>query len=90
MTEKILELPDDVYVPEADWAKANHISYRTSFRHRNLSPGLPFLSWGGQIWIGKRQGAAYISSFARQRNRRPEPRHRRGVGPRKQTVEATP
>ena len=90
MAEKCLQLADDDYVPEPEWAKEHHVSRRTSSRHRHRNPGLPYLEWGGQIWIGKRQGAQYISTFARGRNRRLEPRRRRGLGPRKQTAEATP
>jgi hypothetical protein len=90
MAEKCLQLADDVYVTEAEWANENHVSRRTSSRHRHRNPGLPYLEWAGQIWIGKRQGAQYISNFVHGRNRRPEPRRRRGLSPRKQTAEATP
>jgi hypothetical protein len=78
MTEKVLKLPDDTYWPEPVWAEKNHICRRTSERHRARNPGLPFLIWAGEIWIGERQGAEYIASFIRQRNPRREQRRRRG------------
>jgi hypothetical protein len=91
MAEKVIKLPDDEYVLEQEWCENDaHISPRTSSRYRHRNPGLPYLEWGGQIWIGRRQGAQYISTFVRGRNRRPERRRCRDPGSPRQTVEATP
>jgi hypothetical protein len=76
MNDKILKLPDDDYIPETVWARIKHIHPRTSARYRNHG-NLPFLEWGGAIWIGLRQGDEYIASLVQQRNSRPEPRRRR-------------
>jgi hypothetical protein len=66
--------PDD-YDLERDWARGAGISQRTSARHRNKPNGLPFLDWGGKIWIPRRGGAEYIQSLVKRRNPRG---HRRG------------
>jgi hypothetical protein len=39
----------DGFVEEAVWAPANNITPKTSGRYRKL--GLPFLYWGGKVYI---------------------------------------
>jgi hypothetical protein len=68
--DDVLKLKDDTYRRESEWARRKKISQRTSWRHRNRDPGLPYLEWGGEIWIGDRQGDEYIAQFIRQRNTR--------------------
>jgi hypothetical protein len=71
-----LHLRGDDYIPEARWAKDKGISQHTSRRHRRH--GLPFMKWGGLIWIGVRQGDAYLASLVRQHRKPwlpPEPFH---------------
>jgi len=59
------------YEKEADWAKGRGISQRTAARYRTL--GLPFLIFGGYVWIPKAEGRAWVASRITRRN----PRRRR-------------
>jgi len=61
------------YEKESDWAKGHGISQRTSARYRAL--GLPFLTFGGFVWIPKQEGRQWIAS--RVKRRRYPPRQRR-------------
>ena len=76
-SSRSLELDDDTYTPEAAWAKEHHISKKTCERYR--AKGLPFLEWGGEIWIGDRGGDEYIASRVTRRNPPRKPRTR-GAG----------
>ena len=64
------------YEKEADWAESHGISQRTSARYRAL--GLPFLTFGGFVWIPKREGREWIASRVKRRN---PPRRRRQAVP---------
>jgi len=61
------------YERESDWAESHGISQRTAARYRSL--GLPFLTFGGYVWIPKREGREWIASRVKRRN----PRRRRQV-----------
>ena len=61
------------YEKEADWAERHGISQRTAARYRAL--GLPFLWFGGWIWIPKREGREWIASRVKRRN----PHRRRAI-----------
>ena len=61
------------YERAAEWAQGHGISHRTSARYRALPNGLPFLIFGGSIWIPKREGREWIASRVQRRN----PRSRR-------------
>jgi hypothetical protein len=54
------------YEKEADWAESHGISQRTAARYRAV--GLPFLTFGGVIWIAKREGREWIASRVKRRN----------------------
>lgn len=83
MSQKVLELADDTYLRQAEWAKSRHINGRTAARYRKN--GLPSLNWGGAIWIGVKQGDAYIASLVRRGPpRRPPPEAPRRGRPRKE------
>jgi hypothetical protein len=56
------------YEKEANWAAGHGISQRTASRYRAL--GLPFLTFGGYVWIPKREGRDWIASRVRRRNPR--------------------
>jgi hypothetical protein len=58
-----------VFSKEAKWVRAKKISKRTSSRHRARPNGLPFLEWGGCVWIPDDEGDAYIYSLVKRRNR---------------------
>ena len=62
------------YEKEEDWAEAHGISQRTAKRYRALPNGLPFLVFGGWVWIPKESGREWIASRVQRRNPRP---HRR-------------
>ena len=56
------------YDKECDWAQELGISQRTAARYR--ASGLPFLEFGGLIWIPKRGGREWIANRVRRRNPR--------------------
>ena len=56
------------YEKESDWAEGHGISQRTAKRYRDL--GLPFLVFGGFVWIPRREGRAWIASRVKRRNAR--------------------
>jgi hypothetical protein len=62
------------YVKEADWAGGHGISQRTAARYR--AQGLPFLTFGGFVWIPKNEGREWIASRVKRRNPR---RRRQGI-----------
>jgi hypothetical protein len=66
----------DKYEKEIDWAEGLGISQRTSARYRAL--GLPFLTFGGFVWIPKREGREWIASRVKRRN---TPRRQRRATP---------
>ena len=65
------------YEKEVDWAEGHGISQRTAARYRAL--GLPFLAFGGFVWIPKREGREWIASRVKRRNR--PRRQRRAIVP---------
>jgi hypothetical protein len=56
------------YDKESDWAAGHGISQRTVSRYRAL--GLPFLSFGGFVWIPKAAASEWIAGRIRRRNPR--------------------
>lgn len=58
------------YEKESDWAEAHGICRRTVARYRAQPNGLPFLIWGGFVWIPKREGRDWIASRVKRRNQR--------------------
>jgi hypothetical protein len=62
------------YEREAERAPGHGISQRTSARYRALPDGLPFLIFGGSVWIPKREGREWIASRVQRRNARPRRR----------------
>jgi len=54
------------YEKESNWAEGHGISQRTAARYRAL--GLPFLTFGGFVWIPKREGREWIASRVKRRN----------------------
>jgi hypothetical protein len=69
MSEKVLD-PDFLaeYQREDEWADAHGVHQRTVARYRAL--GLPYLSFGGQVWIHRRGGREWIASRVKRRNTR--------------------
>jgi hypothetical protein len=61
----------DKYERESNWAPAQGITQRTSKRYRDQ--GMPYLYWGGIVYIPRREGREFIAS----RIRRANPRRRR-------------
>jgi hypothetical protein len=60
------------YEKESNWAEGHGISQRTAKRYRAL--GLPFLTFGGFVWIPKREGRNWIAGRIKRRN---SPRRKR-------------
>jgi hypothetical protein len=65
------------FTPESEWSAKHNISQRTTARYRQLPDGLPFLVFGGRIYIPNREGDEWIRSRIRRPNR-PRGRPRRG------------
>jgi hypothetical protein len=64
------------YTSETEWSTRHNISQRTTARYRQLPSGLPFLVFGGRIYIPNREGDEWIRSRIRRPNR-PRGRRRR-------------
>jgi hypothetical protein len=58
------------YQPEADFAADAKVSQRTVARHRREPNGIPFMEWGGRIWIHVPGAKQYFAALTR----RPNPR----------------
>jgi hypothetical protein len=86
MSERALEFLAE-YVKEADWAEGHGISQRTAARYRHLPNGLPFLFFGGFVWIPRREGAAWIASRIQRRNPR---RRRQAAAAPAETIQPSP
>ena len=60
------------YQRESDWAPAQGITQRTCKRYRDQ--GMPYLEWGGCVFIPKAEAAEWIAGRIKRRN---PPRRRR-------------
>jgi hypothetical protein len=60
---------------QSRWSKDKGVSHRTTARHRRQ--GLPWLDWGGEIFIPELEGDAYIASRVKRSN--PPRRQRRAT-----------
>jgi hypothetical protein len=54
------------YTKESDWAEAHGICQRTVARYRER--GLPYLFFGGYVWIPKLEGRDWIAGRVKRRN----------------------
>jgi len=70
--DDLLVLHGKRYWKQGRWSRDKKINVRTTARHRQL--GLPWLDWGGEVYIPEHDGDAYIASRIRRRN---PPRSRR-------------
>jgi hypothetical protein len=61
----------DGYVKESVFAADNNISHRTSARYRLM--GLPYLVWGGEVYINIAGARDWLMARTRRRN---QPRSR--------------
>jgi hypothetical protein len=57
------------YTSEIEWSARHNISQRTTARYRQLPSRLPFLVFGGRIYIPNREGDEWIRSRIRRPNR---------------------
>ena len=60
------------YERETSWTRAQGITYRTNKRYRDK--GMPFLMWGGCVYIPKEEARQWIAGRIQRRN---PPRRRR-------------
>jgi hypothetical protein len=67
----LLVLHGKRYWKQGRWSRDKKVNIRTTARHRQL--GLPWLDWGGEIYISEDEGDAYIASRVKRRR----PRRRR-------------
>jgi hypothetical protein len=54
------------YVTQERWSREKRINPRTTARHRDK--GLPWLLWGGEVFIPEEDGDAYVASLVKRRN----------------------
>ena len=62
----------DGYVLESDFAKSANVHKRTIARYRDQPDGLPYLEFGGRIYIPINEARAWLSD----RVKRPNPRRK--------------
>ena len=63
-------LRDDEYVLESQFAEENGIHQRTTARYRNQPDGLPFVEFGGRIYIHIPRARQWLESRVRHLNPR--------------------
>jgi hypothetical protein len=63
------------FIPDEDFAAAGKISPRTLRRYRNQPDGMPFLEWGGRVYIPVEAAREWI----RNRIRHPNPTARKRI-----------
>jgi hypothetical protein len=66
--DDLLVLQGKRYWKQRRWSADKKVNVRTTARHRQL--GLPWLDWGGEIFIPELEGDIYIASRLRRRNPR--------------------
>jgi hypothetical protein len=64
--DDLLILNGKRYWKQSRWSRDKKITVRTAARHREL--GLPWLDWGGEVYIPELEGDAYIVSRVKRRN----------------------
>jgi hypothetical protein len=60
----------DGYVFEADFARAHNIGRRTVKRYRNEPDGVPFVMFGGRVYIPIEKARAWLERRTRSLNPR--------------------
>jgi len=55
------------FLKQSRWSHEKGVSDRTTARHRQQ--GLPWLDWGGEIYIPEIEGDAYIAARVKRRGR---------------------
>jgi hypothetical protein len=74
--DDLLILQGKKYWKQPRWSRDRKVHVRTTERHRQL--GLPWMYWGGEIYIPEDEGDAYIAGRLKRRN---PPRRRRQAAP---------
>jgi hypothetical protein len=64
--DDLLVLQGKRFWKQSRWSKDKGVNVRTTARHRQK--GLPWLDWGGEVYIPELEGDAYIVSRVRRRN----------------------
>jgi hypothetical protein len=72
--EDLLIIQGARYWKAKRWAKDKKVHVRTVDRHRQL--GLPWMEWGGEIYIPEEQGDEYVAARVKRRN---PPRRRKAI-----------
>jgi hypothetical protein len=81
----------DEYQLEAEWSADHYINPRTTARYRQLPDGLPFLEFGGKIYIPREAAEDWIRARVQwpNRHRRGRPRKSEAAGSFTETAAAT-
>ena len=56
------------FVPEEDFAQGTEVCRRTIARYRRQPDGLPYMEWGGRIYIPVNPGREWIQKRVRRAN----------------------
>jgi hypothetical protein len=74
MTQSASARPDaDIragYAPEDEFAKSNGLGRRTVYRYRNQPHGLPWLTFGGRVYIPIAEASDWLKNQVRRPNQR--------------------
>ena len=65
-----MNILSDEYVAEDDWASAHNVNRRTVKRYRDEPDGLPYVRFGGRIFIHNPSAREWLL----RRTKRPNPR----------------
>lgn len=60
----------DGYDPEAAFAAGHKISIRTTARYRNQPDGLPYVMFGGKVYIPRDEAKEWLRSRIKRPNQR--------------------
>ena len=67
--EKVGGIHDD-YDEESAWAAAYNVAQRTVARYRAMPNGLPFVQFGGKIYIPREESKAWLRARIQRPNQR--------------------
>jgi hypothetical protein len=74
---------------EAEWSVEHDVNPRTTARYRQLPDGLPYLEFGGKIYIPRKAAEDWIRGRVQWPNRRQRGRPRNSEAPTRTVQPAT-
>jgi hypothetical protein len=80
----------DEFQLEAEWSAEHDVNPRTTARYRQLPDGLPFLQFGGRVWIPRQAAEDWIRARIQWPNRRQRGRPRKSETPGESSARTVP